>query len=102
LKQNKWRYWLDAALAVPFLLSTPPTAIVQNARLPQNESGVKPPHSKTAQTLPGGSTQNKNRITEIGLDKFEHARLCLFVKVLAPRGKRAQVVTTAFPRTAGF
>jgi hypothetical protein len=35
--------WLDAALAVPFLLSAPPTAIMQNARLPQNESGVKPP-----------------------------------------------------------
>jgi hypothetical protein len=46
-------------------------SIVQNARLPQNESGVKPPHSKTAQTLRGGSTQNKNRITEIGLDKYK-------------------------------
>jgi hypothetical protein len=39
--------WLDAALAVPFFLSAPPTAIAQNAKLTQNESGVKPPHSKT-------------------------------------------------------
>jgi hypothetical protein len=87
--------WLDAALAVPFFLSAPPTAFVQkrkadakrkrrqatalqngslslecggltplwlclsfspllqplsckNAKLTPNESGVKPPHSKTA------------------------------------------------------
>jgi hypothetical protein len=32
---------------VPFFLSAPPTAIAQNAKLMQNESGVKPPHSKT-------------------------------------------------------
>jgi hypothetical protein len=32
-------------------VSAPPTAIMQNARLPKNESGIKPPHSKTAQTL---------------------------------------------------
>jgi hypothetical protein len=35
-------------LAVPFFLSAPPAAIVQNEKLTQNESGVKPPHSKTA------------------------------------------------------
>jgi hypothetical protein len=33
---------------VPFFLSASPTAIAQNAKLTQNESGVKPPHSKTA------------------------------------------------------
>jgi hypothetical protein len=39
---------------VPFFLSAPPTAIAQNAKLTQNESGVKPPHSKTihAERLP--------------------------------------------------
>jgi hypothetical protein len=43
--------WLDAALAVPFFLSAPPTAIVQDAELTQNESGVKPPHSKKGSKL---------------------------------------------------
>jgi hypothetical protein len=38
--------WLDAALAVPFFLSAPPTAIVQHPKLTRKESGVKPPHSK--------------------------------------------------------
>ena len=40
--------WLDAALAVPFFLSAPSTALVQNAKRPRKESGVKPPHSKEA------------------------------------------------------
>jgi hypothetical protein len=38
--------WLDAALAVPFFLFAPGTVIVQKAKLTQNQSGVKPPHSK--------------------------------------------------------
>jgi hypothetical protein len=36
-------------LAVPFFLFRSSNSyIVQNAKLTQNESGVKPPHSKTA------------------------------------------------------
>jgi hypothetical protein len=43
---------------------------MQNAELTQNESGVKPPHSKKgSKLLLGGSTQNKNGIKDIGLDK---------------------------------
>jgi hypothetical protein len=43
---------------------------VQNAKLTQNESGIKPPHSKKgSKLLLGGSMQNKNGIKDIGLDK---------------------------------
>jgi hypothetical protein len=88
--------WLDAALAVPFFLSASPTAIVQNAKLTQNESGVKPPHSKKgSKLLLGGSTQNKYGIKPIGLDKhklntpgrppFSPRILCWFLRNIAAR-----------------
>jgi hypothetical protein len=35
-----WVRWLDAALAVPFFLSAPSTAIVQNAKLTPQEIGL--------------------------------------------------------------
>jgi hypothetical protein len=37
---------------VPFFLSAPPTAMVQNAKLTQKESGVKPPHCKEVRRGP--------------------------------------------------
>jgi hypothetical protein len=60
--------WLDAAFVLrqPCVLHDSCWRNGEKER--HSQSGVKPPHSQTAQTPLGGSTQNKNRITEIGLD----------------------------------
>jgi hypothetical protein len=54
---------LDAALAVPFFLFRSSNSyIVQNAKLTQNESDAKPPHSKTAYRQRARQCSGRNKL----------------------------------------